>query len=223
MLSLLRGKGIEIGALQNPVHAPHLNVRYVDRMPVASLLEHYPELRGQPIVEPDILDNAENLQTIPPNSQDFVIANHVIEHMADPIQAMISWASVLKTGGRMFLAVPDKRFTFDKDRPYTELSHLFEDFEHPDRERDYAHFQEFAREVSCTTFHARPIEDAESLARELWEREYSIHYHVWNDDRFAELLDAMTEQCDEWNMRVLERTPTSGNEFIIVLEKCGAA
>jgi len=218
-LGLLHGAGIEIGALQNPVHAPHLKVRYVDRLPVAQLLEQYPELRGKPIVAPDILDDAEALTMIPAASQDFVIANHVIEHMANPVRALLSWASVLKVRGRMFLAVPDKRYTFDRARPYTELAHVFEDFDDPSAERDFAHFREFALEVSCRTFNARPVEEADAYAQELWDQKYSIHYHVWDDARFRELLEAIDRRFPEWRMRVLDSAPTSGNEFIFVLEK----
>lgn len=218
-LALLRGKGIEIGALQNPVYARHLKIRYVDRLPLEALFEQYPELRGQKLVAPDILDDAEALTTIRPLSQDFVIANHVIEHMANPIKALLSWSNVLKRGGRLFLAVPDKRFTFDKDRPCTELAHLFEDYDDPSRERDYAHFLEFAREVSCRTFHARPVEEADEYARELWSRNYSIHFHVWDEARFHELLTALAERFETWRMRIVDAMPTTDNEFIVVLEK----
>lgn len=222
-LAQLRGAGIEIGALQNPVHARHLKVRYVDRLPIEALLEQYPELRGQRIVAPDILDDAEDLKAVSPDSQDFVIANHVIEHMANPIKAMLSWSRVLRVGGRLFLAVPDKRFTFDRERPYTDLDHLFEDYEHPSRERDYAHFQEFAREVSCRTFHARPVEQSDEYARILWDQNYSIHYHVWDHDRFRMLLSAMGERLDAWNMRIVDEMPTAHDEFIVVLEKLGVS
>lgn len=218
-LELLAGSGIEIGALQNPVDAPHVDVKYVDRLPLAALFEQYPELRGQRIVAPDILDDAEDLKAVPAESQDFVIANHVIEHMANPIKALISWSNALKVGGRLFLAVPDKRFTFDKERPYTALSHLFEDYEHPSRERDFAHFQEFAREVSCKTFNARPVEESDAYARELWAQDYSIHYHVWDDVRFREFLDALRDRLDAWSMVTIDEMPTTGNEFIVVLEK----
>jgi predicted SAM-dependent methyltransferase len=218
-LELLRGSGIEIGALQNPVHAPHVRVKYVDRLPLEALLAQYPELAGQRIVAPDILDDAQDLKAVPESSQDFVIANHVIEHMANPIRALLSWSRALKVGGRLFLAVPDKRYTFDKARPYTAISHLFEDYENPSRDRDYAHFQEFALEVSCKTFNARPIEAAEAYARELWEKDYSIHYHVWDDARFREFLDAMKSKIDTWTMSTIDEMPTTGNEFIVVLEK----
>lgn len=221
-LGLLSGEGIEIGALQNPAHAPHLRVRYVDRLPRAALLEQYPELRGQPVVDPDILDDAESLEAIATASQDFVIANHVIEHMANPIRALIAWSRVLRPGGRLFLAVPDKRFTFDKARPCTTLDHLIEDYEHPSPERDREHFIEFAREVSCRVFNARPIEEAEAYAEELIRINYSIHYHVWDDAGFNLLLDTMAQRYQAWEMRVLDAMPAKGNEFIIVLEKVNA-
>ena len=64
----------------------------------------------------------ESLATIPDGSQDFVIADHFIEHCQDPISALTIHFRVLKTGGILYMAVPDKRFTFDKDRPVTPTS-----------------------------------------------------------------------------------------------------
>src|SRR5207249_5036937 len=46
----LRGTGIEIGALHNPLRLPRgVDVRYVDRMTVPELRRHYPELAGGPL------------------------------------------------------------------------------------------------------------------------------------------------------------------------------
>ena len=43
----LAGDGIEIGALQAPLHLPsQARVRYVDRLAKDALYRHYPELAG---------------------------------------------------------------------------------------------------------------------------------------------------------------------------------
>ena len=215
----MRGEGIEIGALQNPVKAPHLKVHYVDRYSRAQLYESYPELRNQPIVDPDIIDDAESLKSVPDGSQDFVIANHVIEHMANPIGALLNWARVLKDGGRLFLAVPDKHTTFDANRPLTPLSHVIEDYKSPSRERDYPHFVEFAREVSCRTFNMRPVEEHEIVAKDLFEKDYSIHFHVWDREAFRELLTYLSKELSGWRCEICGSSPTTGNEFIFVLER----
>src|SRR5437870_4275781 len=87
LLQMLSGDGIEIGALHRPVIAPHLRVLHVDRMMPEELMRHYPELAGHTLVEPNIIDDAETLAKIADGSQEFVIANHVIEHMRDPVRA----------------------------------------------------------------------------------------------------------------------------------------
>ena len=89
-------------------------MRYVDRMPVTLLRRHYPELDELPLVEiDDVGDDGERLQTIEAQSQDFVIANHLLEHTEDPISTIRNWLRVLRPGGVIYMAVPDKRHTFD--------------------------------------------------------------------------------------------------------------
>ena len=61
---------------------------------------------------------------VPDNSQDFVISSHVIEHFFDPIKALKEWHRVVRPGGYIFLIVPHKERTFDKERPRTALKEL---------------------------------------------------------------------------------------------------
>lgn len=219
LLKLLSGTGIEIGALHRPVQAGHLTIQYVDRHTVAELREQYPELKKEPIVETDIVSDAEELKGIDDESQDFVIANHVIEHMRDPIRTLLAWQRVLKPGGRLYLAAPDKTTTFDSTRDLTPIAHLLEDYENPSRERDFEAFREFAREVSCRVFNMRPLEESDDLAKELEEKDYSIHFHVWDDNSFKEFLDYLITHFEQFQMRPLGHVPTKVNEFIWVLEK----
>jgi hypothetical protein len=45
--AILRGSGIEIGALHNPIPvSPSMNVSYVDRLTNEGLREHYPEIQS---------------------------------------------------------------------------------------------------------------------------------------------------------------------------------
>ena len=61
----------------------------------------------------DVIDNGETLQTLPDARQDFVVANHFLEHCQDPIGTIVNHFRVLKPGGVLFMAVPDKRWSFD--------------------------------------------------------------------------------------------------------------
>ena len=116
---------MEVGALHQPLPVPdRAHVAYVDRLPLNELRRHYPELDGYDLVEPDILDDGESLGSLADGSQDFVIANHFIEHTQDPLGTIANHLRVLRPGGILYMAVPDKRFTFDRDRPPTTIDHL---------------------------------------------------------------------------------------------------
>src|SRR5215510_2466385 len=102
----LTGLGIEIGALHNPLKVPSAaTVRYVDRLSALDLREQYPELADQELVNVDIRADGELLETIPDSSQDFVIANHFVEHCQDTIGAILNMLIVLKPTGVLYLAL----------------------------------------------------------------------------------------------------------------------
>ena len=75
----------------------------------------------------DIIDTGETLSKIGTETQDFVIASHVLEHLKDPLGGIRNWIRVLKTGGIAFIIIPDMRFTSDKGREETTLNHLIQD------------------------------------------------------------------------------------------------
>ena len=110
----LAGEGLEIGALHLPLRTPSgAHVRYVDRMSVEDLRAEYAELAEWDLTPVDVIDNGELLSTIPAASQDFIVANHFLEHCEDPIRTIETHLGKLRPGGVLFYAVPDKRYTFD--------------------------------------------------------------------------------------------------------------
>ena len=186
----LKGDGIEIGALHDPLKVPRsARVKYVDRLSVADLRKQYPELDSQKLVDVDIIANGELLETIADASQDFVIANHFIEHCQDPIRALLSMFRVLKVGGKLYMAVPDKRYSFDLDRPITPLEHLFRDFKEGPEWSKRQHFEEWVRLVN-------KVEDVEEFKKQVevnMEMDYSIHFHVWTQREMFDFVAAMRD------------------------------
>lgn len=179
----LSGSGIEIGALHSPLEIPaNATVRYVDRMTVADLRKQYRELAEYELVEVDIIDDGEILLSIADASVDFVIANHMIEHCQNPIGTIEQHLRVLKPGGILYMAVPDKRYTFDCDRPVTSLEHLIRDAEEPESSMR-SHFEEWNRLVNKV-----PEEQVAASTQHLIDINYSIHFHVWTQAEFLELL-----------------------------------
>jgi SAM-dependent methyltransferase len=209
----LSGEGLEVGALANALSTPvGAKVRYVDRVDLEALRRHYPGLSEHDIVKPDILDDGERLGTIGSSTQDFVVANHFIEHAEDPIQCLKTFARVLKVGGVLYLAVPDKEKTFDKDRLPTSIQHLREDHLHgPARSRS-AHFVEFVQFVNKESGG-----DVYARAAALDATSYSIHFHVWTKTGFLEFLGHV---CREYQLPFdVLLCVANDNELICVLRK----
>jgi SAM-dependent methyltransferase len=125
----LVGSGIEIGAMDLPLRVKRgVDVKYFDRISKESSAKIFPEIADK-LVHVDILGDGETLEGIDSDSLDFIIGNHFIEHTENPISTIYNMLRVLKKGGKVFMAIPDKRFTFDIDREITPLSHLLKDYE----------------------------------------------------------------------------------------------
>jgi predicted SAM-dependent methyltransferase len=222
----LFGQGLEIGPLHLPLATPpQAKVSYVDRMSVADLRAEYPELEGWNLTEPDIVDDGEKLTKVAAESQDFIIANHFLEHTENPIGTVQTHLGKLKPGGILFYAVPDKRFTFDYRRPVTPLEHMVADYEQgPERSRR-EHYEEWTRlvigEPSSAGAEAQAVseESATAKARELEEAAYSIHMHVWTQAEFLALMLELRRRTEgAFDLEVAAR---QGIEFMVILRKAG--
>jgi O-antigen biosynthesis protein len=210
--TFLAGEGIEIGPLHSPLRLPAAaSVRYVDRMPVTLLRRHYPELDELPLVEIDVGDDGERLETIEAESQDFVIANHLLEHTQDPIAAIGTWLRVLRPGGVIYMAVPDKRHTFDIDREPTPIEHMVRDYEEGPAGSRRQHFEEWARHVERVS-EGRVGERADILE----QIDYSIHTHVFTEQTLLELLMACDRLVGPIEIEALRR---NGLETLVVVRK----
>jgi SAM-dependent methyltransferase len=179
---------------------------------VEGLREHYPELSAYDLVEPDVIADGHQLSSVDDASVDFVIANHVIEHLEDPITALESYARVLRPGGVLYMAVPDKRVTFDRDRPVTEVGHIISDRLNGADGSRQAHFQEWARLVD-------QVDDSkvEAKATALDELDYSIHFHTFVPSSFVELI---AESKRQFGLALnVEELVRHGHEFIVLMRK----
>lgn len=216
----LFGQGIEIGPLHLPLKIPpHARARYVDRMTVEDLRAHYPELAEWDLTRVDIVDNGEQLATIDPESQDFIVANHFLEHTENPIGTIQTHLGRLKPGGILFYAVPDKRFTFDHRRPVTPLEHMVADYEQgPERSRA-EHYEEWTRLVPGEIHADASDEEAVARARELDAEDYSIHMHVWTQAEFLAMILEVRARTD--GAFDIEAAARQGIEFMVVLRKAG--
>lgn len=77
----------------------------IDRIPGGEIIPH---LGGQVSVA-DIAADVTNPIPLNENSQDIVIARHILEHCIDSVSTLKNWGKVLRMGGKLIVAVPDER------------------------------------------------------------------------------------------------------------------
>jgi SAM-dependent methyltransferase len=114
LLPINDGTGAELGPLDIPLLSKdEAHILYVDHLDTAGLRAKYPTLKNIAEVDrPMINDSLED--TLKSDSPlDYMIASHVFEHVPNPVRWLREAAAVLRPGGLMALALPDRRMTFD--------------------------------------------------------------------------------------------------------------
>lgn len=117
-------KGIEIGGAAHAnfgIDVIHINIKDENDETEHSISEQMKECGF--IQKTNIISNGNDLP-FKDNTVDFVFTSHVLEHFFDPIKALEEWYRVTKKGGYVFMIVPHKERTFDKDRERTTLQEL---------------------------------------------------------------------------------------------------
>lgn len=208
---ILVGEGLEIGALHNPFGVPATcKVNYLDLMRKDTLIKLFPEVTGQDIVEPDYIGNIANNSVVELTNRrfDFIIANHVIEHVANPIKTIENIWAGLQDGGYLILSIPDKNYTFDKDRSLTSYEHLLAEYYLDVHEVSNDHYIEALQYI-----HPQVFDNRLSLLTALNNfRLRSEHAHVWDSCSFKEHLNRIIQE-HQLNALILIESTGEWNHF----------
>ena len=233
----LRGQGLEIGALQHPLEvSPGVVVKYVDYATREENIKKYPEIDGSRIVVTDHVADGFELTCIQGFSQDFIIANHVLEHAPNPLQVLLNWSSALKTNGILFLTLPNAGKSFDKGRMITTVEHIVEDHElvkagdlQAFAVRNREHYKEFVdisipnlKKVHRNLKTYRTEADKNAYVDKLM-RESSVdaHFHVFTKASLVSVMNHLVAHYLPYMaLREVVRS-RFGFEYVVVLEKTG--
>ena len=165
-----------------------------DRLSTEQLVAAFPEVRADnaDLMNVDVICDVaiDGLKPFADKSCDFIIASHVVEHLPNPLGALAEFFRALKPGGVLYLGLPDKNFTFDRDRQCTPLQHLIDD-----RERGVTTVEEHHLVDWCVNA-VKCLPDDPHARQQLFERELgrSIHVHVWAWPEMVEMVRYMVAE-----------------------------
>jgi predicted SAM-dependent methyltransferase len=229
-------KGLEIGAFNKPIIKKEMgHIRYVDHDTTEGL-KAKAELWGldaatiNGIVDVDFVWGDKTLQelTADDGPYDYVIASHVIEHVPDFIGWLNEIRSVLKPGGILTLAIPDKRFTFDFYREVTTISDVVEAFlQHsrkPTTRQIFDYYSKFDYTwvdygTASDLLHENRLKKAWDIVNEAYKKNTYEDVHCWTftDRSFLDLI-ADINVTDLLNFKLKNFFETTGNEFYVSLQ-----
>lgn len=191
----LQGSGIEFGPGVHPLPlGPFVRqIRYVDRFDRDSFAQSFPETAAARDHFPSQIDFRLNCDSDPfverigAASVDFAIANHLLEHLVNPIRFLEQVFAILKPAGRLFIALPDKRHVFDRDRPRTPLADVIGRYQGGETTLSDQRIIDFVRHVDphSPRFGPGSANFADEVAV---HRQRSIHVNVWLVDDVIELF-----------------------------------
>ncbi len=221
---LLSGRGLEIGALHFPANLPATcKIEYCDANSKQDSEKLFPELDSNLLVDVDYIVNLDEERLFPKVKPpyDFVIMNHVIEHVANPLSVLEQLFEVLGPGGLLIIAAPDKEFTFDKPRQLTSFSHLLDEYKRGVSFVEDDHYLDFIRHTAPEIFNSG---DADMLAATLKSvRDRREHAHVWSSESFLDFLGESIKFLGvNAKIEYVSEARSNHVECFVLLRKAGA-
>jgi predicted SAM-dependent methyltransferase len=216
----IRGEGIEIGALDYPLKVPkNVRVKYLDRISREEHAKMSNAFKLKRMVRVDIIGDGETLKEVADQSQDFVIANHFIEHCQNPIMTISNMIRVTKSGGVIFLCIPDKRCTFDINRDETPIEHLVKDYEQGPQWSEQGHYEDFVMKTIWGE-KVKTDKDLQDVVDHLKAINWSIHFHVWSHPAMVDFFQYLKNEMHFPFTIEFTAAPVNGsNEGVFVLRK----
>jgi SAM-dependent methyltransferase len=220
LLDVSASKGLELGACDLPTVPPNLGrCSFADVRSADALISMWNLVAEDVVPVRFLIDPRSRLDDQIGERFDYVIACHVLEHIPNPIGCIEELSRLLRPGGQIVLAIPDKRSTPDALRPSTTIEHLLGDHFDGCRYPAVEHIMEFAK------YWVDEVKTMSTAAAYRWAQsnyrsgQADVHCHVWTDEEFFHQIEQLMEGDILNGLRIAarERTPEGYNEFTIAL------
>lgn len=234
-------RGIEIGPWFSPLAAKKdgFNSLVLDVFDKDRLIENaiadpaIPDDRVPCIEDVDLLGTSTEIEQLIASRNelgtfDYVVSSHNFEHLPNPIKFLQGCGRVLKAGGMLSMAIPDKRVCFDIFRPASTLGQWIEAyFENRDKPslaqifEHHASFAEFNRRApyaseastSLKGLYAQWLSSAEDVSPRKYQ---DAHCWVFTPASF-ELMIRDAKFLGISPFSVVSISKSKGNEFFVHL------
>ncbi|OBI15431.1 hypothetical protein A5712_28315 [Mycobacterium sp. E2327] len=169
--------------------------------------KYYPRRRGRQFIA-----EATDLAEIGSSRYEFLLSSNCLEHVANPLKALIEWKRVIQPGGALILVLPNKESNFDHRRPFTRFEHLLDDFNGDVGEDDLTHLDEIL------ALHDLPMDPPAGDLEHFRQRSLknfenrTLHHHVFDVPLIEKVLHHV-------GFEILDTTITRTDFFALGLKK----
>ena len=224
LVNLKKSEGLEIGACDLPTVSTELGkCEFADFRSSQEMINLW-NLPSETVVPVKyILKRNTKIHLQIDRKFDYVILCHVIEHIPNPIGYIKDLHNLLKDGGVIIIACPDKRRTSDSSRPSTTIDHLLQDYYDDCNYPSLEHILEFGR-AGSEEVRQKSIESTQAFYE--WGRNYfesgyaDVHCHVWTDEEFFTQIEYLIDGKILDGLKIIDKFYNNSlyNEFLIALQ-----
>lgn len=151
---------------------------------------------------------ATKMDMIKDENYDFVLSSNNLEHIANPLKAIMEFLRIVKINGLILVAVPIKEKTFDHNRECTSFEHILKDYQDDIGEDDLSHLPDIIKKHDYSM-------DIECGGKEKFirraERNFEnrcLHHHVFNEVCLRRIFEFV-------GLEVIDFNEIMGNWLII--------
>ena len=232
-------EGLEIGPLDKPLLSKNkYAVQYLDIFPEKVLIERCRANSNRDensVVPLDYVIGNKQISEVVKHKFDYVVASHVIEHQPNMLGWLRDLTKILSANGKLFLIIPDRRFTFDLHRPLSSLGELIDNDRHQlikpsfksAFDQRYYHRQVSSHEIWKAKNNNQQIQieptfnfhNAYEFALRTENEHLDVHCNIFEPKSFFELIDSSLKlSLQPFKCTHLEETRQPFLDFIVLLE-----
>lgn len=211
---LAKGTGIEIGPGPRPQikNSEDTKVTYIEEKGAEEWLSLYnSDVTSSAWTTADFKIGKAHDLPVEDESLDFVFSSHVLEHLYNPLGHLEHWHAKLKQNGLILGVVPASDGTKDFLLPRTRVRQLVEEYQTKSFDIPISAYQTWVKH------HQPHQENVEQVAKDYFDRKFSIHVHVYDNVTISNLLDYCVTNGGYSDYRIFYRR--NAKDFAFALKK----